>query len=91
MAHSVYDYVAPVHDYRQVVLPLKVYTLLEVMMFAVTGLLMVPLGLMTISSETAFAGWTSKANTDKPKNNNTIIMIEAILFKLSALFPVIAA
>jgi hypothetical protein len=60
-------------------------------MFAVTGLLMVPLGLMTISSKTAFAGSTSKANTDRPKNNNTIIMIEAILFKLSALFPVIVA
>jgi hypothetical protein len=65
--------------------------LAEFVMFAVTGLLMLPLELMTISADTALAGWTLKANMDMPKNNNTMKMIETILLNFSAFLPMIRA
>jgi hypothetical protein len=63
----------------------KVYvTLLKLVMFAGTGLLMAPLGLMMISPACAFAGCTLKANMDKPRNNKPITRLETILFNSRA-------
>jgi hypothetical protein len=65
----------------------KVYVTLseERVMFAVTGLLMLPLGLMMmVPPDCAFAGCTLKANTDKPRNNKPITRLETILFNSRA-------
>jgi hypothetical protein len=53
-------------------------------MFAGTGLLMLPSGLMTMVPDCAFAGRVEKANADKLKNNNITNKLEAILLNFLA-------
>jgi len=60
-------------------------TLSELVMFAVTGLLMLPSGLMVmVPPDSALAGWRVKTNTSKPKNSEAITRLEAILLNFSA-------
>ena len=60
-------------------LPVNVYVkLLDLVIFAGTGLLMLPLELIEIVPG-AITGRTSRANTSTLKNNNAITMLDATL------------
>jgi len=60
-------------------------------MFAVTGLLMLPSGLITIVPDSALTGRTVKAKANNPKNKKVTIRLETILLKFYAFFGISVA